>query len=59
MSDRDKLFTSKYWETITEACGIEQKLSTANHQQTDGQSERMIQSVEQYLRHYLDWNQDN
>jgi hypothetical protein len=41
-SDRDKLFTSKYWETITEACGIEQKLSTANHQQTDGQSERMI-----------------
>jgi hypothetical protein len=42
ISDQDKLFTSKYWEIITEACGIKQKLSTANHQQMDGQSERMI-----------------
>lgn len=59
ISDRDKLFTSKYWQTITEACGISHKLSTANHQQTDGQTERMIQTIEQHLRHYLDWNQDN
>jgi hypothetical protein len=57
ISDRDKLFTSKYWQTITKICGTTHKLSTANHQQTDGQSERMIQTVQQYLRHYLDWNQ--
>jgi hypothetical protein len=59
ISDRDKLFRSKYWQTITKACGIEHSLSTANHQQTDGPTERMIQFIEQHLRHYLDWNQDN
>ncbi|QKX57713.1 uncharacterized protein TRUGW13939_04831 [Talaromyces rugulosus] len=59
ITDRDKLFTSKYWQTIAKACGMHHKLSTANHQQTDGQSERMIQTVEQYFRHYLDWEQDN
>lgn len=59
ISDRDKLFRSKYWQTITKACGIEHSLSTANHQQTDGPTERMIQTIEQHLRHYLDWNQDN
>ena len=58
-SDRDKLFTSKFWQTITRNCGVRHNLSTAYHQQTDGQTERMIQAVEQYLRHYLDWNQDN
>jgi hypothetical protein len=59
ISDRDKLFRSKYWQTITKACGIEHSLSTANHQQTDGPTERMIQTIEQHLRHYMDWNQDN
>jgi transposase InsO family protein len=59
ISDRDKLFTSKYWQTLALACGIDHKLSTAHHQQTDGQTERMIQTIEQHLRHYLDWNQDN
>jgi hypothetical protein len=59
ISDRDKLFRSRYWQTITKACGIDHSLSTANHQQTDGPTERMIQTIEQHLRHYLDWNQDN
>jgi hypothetical protein len=58
-SNRDKLFTLKFWKMIMEASGTSQDMSTAHYQQTDGQSERMIQSVEQYLRHYLDWNQDN
>ena len=34
-------------------------LSTANHQQTDGQSERKIQEIQSYLRNYLDYDQSN
>jgi Chromo (CHRromatin Organisation MOdifier) domain len=41
------------------ACGTDHRLSTAHHQQTDGQTERKIQELLQYLRHYLDFNQEN
>jgi hypothetical protein len=52
ISDRDLRFTAKF---ITELCAllkIDQNLSTAYHPQTDGQSERANQRVEQYLRIY-------
>ena len=49
ISDRDKLFRSKYWQTIIEACGIKHSLSTVNHQQTDGPTKRIIQTIEQHL----------
>jgi len=39
--------------------GIEQLLSTAHHQQTDGQSERKIQELQSYLRGYIDYEQTN
>jgi hypothetical protein len=35
ISDRDKLFTLKFWETFTTRLGMERKLSTAFHPQTD------------------------
>jgi transposase InsO family protein len=46
ISDRDKLFTSKFWQTLTALLGIKRKLSTAFHPQTDGQMERLNQTIE-------------
>jgi len=59
ITDRDKLFTSKFWETLTAELGINHKMSTAYHPQTDGQSKQMNQTVETYLRHYVNRNQNN
>ena len=39
ITDRDKLFTSNYWKTISAAMGMKLKMSTAYHPQTDGQTE--------------------
>nr|GEX80481.1 reverse transcriptase domain-containing protein [Tanacetum cinerariifolium] len=46
ISDRDSLFTSRFWETLQKALGTQLNLSTAYHPDTDGQSERMIQTLE-------------
>ena len=59
ITDRDKLFTSTYWQTLVSTMGIKHKLSTAFHPQTDGQTERTNQTLEQYLRHFLNWSQDD
>jgi hypothetical protein len=40
ITDRDKLFTSKYWTTFLAKLGIKKKLSTSFHPETDGQTER-------------------
>ena len=59
ITDQDKLFTSKFWETLTAELGIWHKLFTAYHSQTDGQTERMNQTVETYLWHYVSKTQKN
>lgn len=59
ISDRDKLFTSNYWTTLLAAIGTKRKLSTAYHPQTDGQTERVNQTMETYLRIYCNQQQDN
>ncbi|XP_048438577.1 uncharacterized protein LOC125476444 [Pyrus x bretschneideri] len=50
VSDRDPRFTSKFWVAFQEALGTRLLYSTAYHPQTDGQSERTIQTLEDMLR---------
>jgi hypothetical protein len=59
ISDRDKLFTSKFWKALMKALGLNHTLSTAYHPQTDGQTERLNQTLEAYLRSYINYQQDN
>ena len=54
ITDRGSLFTSGLWKQITEKLGIERRLSTAFHPQTDGQTERTNAILEQYLWAYVD-----
>jgi hypothetical protein len=59
ISDRGTLFTSGFWENVTKALGISRNLSTAFHPQTDGQTERVNATLEQYLRAYCNYQQDD
>jgi len=49
ITDRGSIFTSDLWKETTKRLGIERRLSTAFHQQTDGQTERTNSTLEQYL----------
>ena len=50
VSDRDPRFTSRFWVSLQEALGTKLRLSSAYHPQTDGQTERTIQSLEDLLK---------
>lgn len=59
VSDRDKIFKTERWRRLMEEVKTTVELSTAHHQQSDGQTERKIQELRAYLRHYLDYEQAN
>nr|GEU62485.1 putative reverse transcriptase domain-containing protein [Tanacetum cinerariifolium] len=48
--DRDSHFTLRFWRSLQEALGTNLDMSTAYHPQTDGQSERTIQTLKDILR---------
>jgi hypothetical protein len=50
VSDRDPRFTSRFWRSLQQAMGTKLRFSTAYHAQTDGQSKRTIQTLEDRLR---------
>ncbi|GJY52818.1 reverse transcriptase domain-containing protein [Tanacetum coccineum] len=50
ISNCDSHFTSRVWQSLHKALGTQLNLSTAYHPQTDGQSERTIQTLEDILR---------
>ncbi|GJT69501.1 putative reverse transcriptase domain-containing protein [Tanacetum coccineum] len=50
ISDQDGRFTSQFWQSLNKALGTQLDMSTAYQPQTDGQSERTIQTLEDMLR---------
>ncbi|GJW69463.1 reverse transcriptase domain-containing protein [Tanacetum coccineum] len=50
ISDRDGRFASHLWQALQKALGTKLNMSTAYHPETDGQSERTIQTLEDMLR---------
>ncbi|GKD05570.1 putative reverse transcriptase domain-containing protein, partial [Tanacetum coccineum] len=50
ISDRDSHFTSRFWQSLQNVLGTQLDISTAYHPETNGQSERIIQTIEDMLR---------
>ena len=59
ISDRGPQFVAGVIKELNKMLGIETKLSTAYHPETDGQTERTNQELEQYLRMYINHRQNN
>ena len=59
ISDRDPKFTSQFMKELCCLIGIKQNISTAYHPQMDRQSEQSNQWIEQYLRFWVDHQQQN
>ncbi len=59
VSDRGPHFTSNFRSVLCYHIKIKQRLSTAYHPQMDGQTERQNQTLEQYLRAYVNYHQSD
>jgi transposase InsO family protein len=57
--DQGPQFAAGFWERICDRLGIDRRLSTAFHPQTDGQTERINAVMEQYLRAYVSYLQED
>jgi hypothetical protein len=59
VSDRDPKLTSSFWKEVCTLLQVQQRMSTAMHPQTDGQTERMNRTLEEMLRHYTSFHADD
>ncbi|KAI7967784.1 hypothetical protein MJO29_001061 [Puccinia striiformis f. sp. tritici] len=59
VSDRGSLFVSSFWTNLCQQLKIVRNLSTAYHPESDGQTERVNQILEQYLRMFVNYQQDD
>jgi hypothetical protein len=53
ISDRGSMFTGRFWTSFQEALGTQLNFSTAYHPETDGQTERTNQTLEDMLHMYV------
>lgn len=56
VSDRDSVFTRQFWQALAKLTGSELKMSLAYHPETDGQTERVNQQIQYYLRCFISTN---
>ena len=56
INDKDKLFTSKFNTGLRKTLGMKKGMLTTFHPQTDGQTKRMNQTLEQYFKLYTGKN---
>ena len=59
ISDRDARFTSSFWKAVCKQLTIKLSMSTAYHPMSDGQTERANRTLEESLRSYVNYHQDN
>jgi transposase InsO family protein len=59
ISDRDSRFTSKFWKSFLTTLGIRTRMSTAFHPQMDGRTERVNQTIETFLRSFVNIQQND
>ena len=59
ISNRNKLFTSKFWKSLVNQLEIHHKLFTAYHSQMNEQMKRMNQTLKQYFRCYINYRQND
>ena len=59
VSDRGLQFVSAFWNELCRILGVQLKLSTAYHAQTDGQTEIVNQHIVNRLRPFINRYQDN
>ena len=57
--DMDAKFSGEFWESLCKSLGIKRKMSTAYHPQTYGQTERMNQTLEGYLRNFVNYDKND
>ena len=57
--DRNIKFRSKFWQTLTALKKMKTKMSTIKHSQMNDQIERLNQIVKQYLKCYVNYQQNN
>jgi hypothetical protein len=59
ISNRDTHFTSNFWQEVLPRLGIRPRMRTSLRPQTDGQTEKVNQSVELYVRTFCNYEQDD
>ncbi len=59
LSDRDPRFTAKFWQAFWAQLGTTLPMSTAYHPETDGQTERSNRTLEEMLRAFINFKQDD